>query len=506
MESANTTHRSGLPAALNDDECLWPSREDQRPEVVHTAEEFLEVLLFEPHLDRVVVLPNGVELLHQVGSIPGALSSALQSATSVRQLIHALSSESKAKLKGRLWHYGNSTEQEVVQTTAERCLSSLETALQVDGAVPDGTPLYLTEVKWVHPVTHPSAPQEHVSTTTEVDIYDITSLARYTPFWERSAGGLFIGERGAGSGLHVDQCLWSNVGRNWCGQKQFAIWSWEERHHILEEAGQGAVFQMPLTEAHTRLLGRAKVVALVRPGDVWVFSGGQPHTAACAGEALNVSAYESLVPLHREAMQLLLRSNTKDGHWKGCMMEDGDLEELFEDVVDRMHAAQRAAGKAHAACGEGSEAARVHARVLTRLTQCGEAMREHGNAYCRSLWEAEDRGERYRAREESSSGEESDSDESEDGGADTDGVHRAPDKSHFVVDNSLLQSETLGLGYRRSARLQHTSTQFAAWGTIIEGVGLENGGWVKLGHKRYLPMTLKGEAVLLPCVSAEVHS
>ncbi|CAE7716518.1 unnamed protein product [Symbiodinium pilosum] len=112
------------------------------------------------------------------------------------------------------------------------------------------------------------------------------------PLWERSEGGIFVGERGAGSGLHVDQCLWSNVGRNWSGFKLFALWPWCERHRILDEAGKGAIFRPPLTKTEEGFLSRAKTVALVGPGDVWVFSGGQPHTAMCVGDGVNVCAYE----------------------------------------------------------------------------------------------------------------------------------------------------------------------------------------------------------------------
>ena len=67
----------------------------------------------------------------------------------------------------------------------------------------------------------------------------------------------------------------------------------------------------------------------------------QPHTALCVGDGLNASGYESLVPLEREAMRLLVSSNTKDAHWKPCMMDDGDLDELYEDVVDRMQVQSR---------------------------------------------------------------------------------------------------------------------------------------------------------------------
>ncbi|KAK3243537.1 hypothetical protein CYMTET_46818, partial [Cymbomonas tetramitiformis] len=500
------TGHFGQPAELPPEEPLWPVREDQLPEVVHTAEEFLEVLLFEQHLERVVVLPNGVELLGQADSIPKALSGAVRKSALVSNVLSALDSDAKARLKGRLWHYGRrNSEQEMTRSKSgnhagcasgsEGCLADLEVVLReqcAEGAVPEGAPLYLSEIKWRHQVYHPSSPEELVSTATEVDIYDFTSLARSTPLWERSTGGLFLGERGAGSGLHVDQCLWSNVGRNWCGHKLFALWPWAERHRILDEAGQGAVFQLPLTEEHRGFLGRAKTIALVRPGDVWVFSGGQPHTALCVGDGLNISGYESLVPLHQDAMRLLMRSNTKAGHWKNCMMDDGDLDELYEDVVDRMQDARR-----NLQGGAVKDVLEPRAaRVVNRLEECVKVMQEHGNPYCRRLWEQEERGERYRTREDDSfSDGERDAEVS--GPEDVRPcAEQALRSTYFTVDNSLFQSETLGLGYRRSPRLKnHDGENFVAWGTTIEGIMLGN-GWVQCG-KRYLPMTLKGEVVLL---------
>jgi len=257
--------------------------------------------------------------------------------------------------------------------------------------VPPDAPIYISELRWLEKVRHPVAHDEMVKCSTSVDIYDFASLARRMPLWERSEGGVFVGERGTGSGMHVDQCLWSNVGRNWCGFKLFAIWGWEERLAIPEEVGKGRVFHLPLTPQEEGWLSRAKVLALVRPGDVWVFSGGQPHTALVVGDGLNISAYESLVPASREAMELLIRSNTRQAHWEACWMDDEDLDELYEDVVDNIQRSLREPS--------------LDRRLRTRLQECVQAMREKGDPYCKELWEQEDRGERRRQREEESSSE-----------------------------------------------------------------------------------------------------
>eukprot|EP01062_Namystynia_karyoxenos_P008193 TRINITY_DN12878_c0_g1_i1.p2 TRINITY_DN12878_c0_g1~~TRINITY_DN12878_c0_g1_i1.p2 ORF type:complete len:238 (+),score=75.97 TRINITY_DN12878_c0_g1_i1:719-1432(+) len=201
------------------------------------------------------------------------------------------------------------------------------------------------------------------------------------PFWERSDGGMFIGERGAGSGLHVDQFLWSNVGRNWCGHKLLAIWPWKEQCSILDDAGRGTLFHFPLDDRARGLLARAATVALVQPGDVWVFSGGQPHMALTVGDGLSVCAYESFVPASIESVRTLLCTNTKE-HWKNCWTDDEDLEELLEEVVDNIQ--------------DALASRQTPKRLRECLEDCAQTMRDHGNSYCRRLWAIEDRGSKRR--------------------------------------------------------------------------------------------------------------
>merc|ERR1712039_183005 len=106
----------------------------------------------------------------------------------------------------------------------------------------------------------------------------------------------------------------------------------------------------------------------------------------CVGNGLNVSAYESFVPAHPAAVGLLVRSNTKFAHWKNCWMDHDDLDELYEDVVDRLQSALRDPT--------------IETRLQLRLEECVLAMRDRGDAYCKDLWAQEDRGERRRQRED----------------------------------------------------------------------------------------------------------
>jgi len=380
------------PEALPEGELLWPVSKEQQPEIVHTIEEFLDCLLFQPHLDRVVVFPNGIHLLGQQDGLPEEVRQAAAASCTVRGFLQALHPEKQEALRGRVWHYSNrGREKEVKRGDKKRALSETLrelTAQEQSGDVPMDAPLYISELRWREKVQHPVATNERVKTATVFDVYDCTPLSRRMPLWERSEGGIFVGERGAGSGMHVDQCLWSNVGRNWCGHKLFALWPFTERHAILDEAGKGAVFHLPLTQKEVGFLRRAKIVAVLRPGDVWVFSGGQPHTALCVGDGLNICAYESFVPAHPAAVGLLVRSNTKSSHWKHCWMDDDDLDELYEDVVDSLQHSLRDPGLAP--------------QLQRRLKACEQVMREEGDSYCRELWRQEDRGERRRRREEDS--------------------------------------------------------------------------------------------------------
>lgn len=388
----------GQPLELPIDEPLWPIREDQKPKVVSSVDEFLEIVQMQTHLDRVVVLRNGIGLLRQGDAAPEQLRQAAQSSRSVRDVLGRLERSASASFRARLWHYsqrGREKEIKVPKSKVKgseldkKSLAALTQQLHTLGTAkvsPDAA-LYISELRWQQKVRHPLNPEEEVKTATNCDIFDVAPFSKHLPLWERSEGGIFIGERGAGSGLHVDQCLWSNVGRNWCGFKLFAIWPWSERHQLLDDAGKGAIFSPPLTPKEEAFLSRAKTVALVGPGDVWVFSGGQPHTAMCVGDGINICAYESFVPAHEEAMQLLVHSNTKASHWRNCWMDDDDLDELYEDVVDSLQHALRDS--------------KLNPRLRSRLEGCRKVMRECDDSYCKELWDQEDRGQRRRKREES---------------------------------------------------------------------------------------------------------
>lgn len=383
----------GQPNELPEGELLWPIKESQKPEVVSTAEEFMDAVLFQTHIDRVVVLPNGIELLRQQNGIPEQLLKSVRKSSTIRTLLDEITSNNNDEYRGRLWHYSvHGSEKEVKNADKSKLLCEKFAALkrqEVDGQIIPTAPIYISELRHTEKQWHPVVKDELVKTATTFDIYDYTPLSQSMPLWERSEGGIFFGERGTGSGFHIDQCMWSNVGRNWCGFKLFAIWPWADRFSVFDVVGKGKMLSLPLTDEDVAVVGKAKCIALLRPGDVFAFSGAQPHTAMVVGDGLNIGAYESFVPAHPEAVGLLARSNIKDMHPKMFWMDDEDLDELYEDVVDNMQRALRGP------C--------IEQRLRSRLEECVKAMRERGDAYCKELWRQEDCGERRRRREEDSS-------------------------------------------------------------------------------------------------------
>lgn len=69
----------------------------------------------------------------------------------------------------------------------------------------------------------------------------------------------------------------------------------------------------------------------------------------------------------------------------------------------------------------------------------------------------------------------------------------------YLVDNSQLQAQTHGLGFRRSKEmhdLDDGQDHLAHWGSSVRGQD-EGNGWLRVGH-RYLPMVLHGAQVLSP--------
>lgn len=71
-------------------EAQWPSPQPhQQPEVVHTAEELVEAILYGAHVDRVVVFPGGLSKIGHEDMLPEDMTQAMRnSANTLRWLEH----------------------------------------------------------------------------------------------------------------------------------------------------------------------------------------------------------------------------------------------------------------------------------------------------------------------------------------------------------------------------------------------------------------------------------
>jgi hypothetical protein len=98
----------------------------------------------------------------------------------------------------------------------------------------------------------------------------------------------------------------------------------------------------------------ASAVVLVRPGDVFAFSGGVAHTTLSVSPELNVAAYESLVTLHPAVVAHFLHTGEREGPFalERGVMEVDVLDELRTEVVRRLASL---AGRLKATDAQGGE-------------------------------------------------------------------------------------------------------------------------------------------------------
>ncbi|KAJ1451004.1 hypothetical protein M885DRAFT_530841 [Pelagophyceae sp. CCMP2097] len=164
-------------------------------------------------------------------------------------------------------------------------------------------------------------------------------LARWTLSWDTRDDGVFVGGRGAGKGLHVDQVYWSNIGHNWRGHKLLASWPAGETSSELHTTMLDRVFSPPLDGAMRAALATASRVVLLRPGDVFVMSGGVAHTTlAISDDALNVTSYESIVTLAPAHARHFLRTGARTGPFalpRGGM-PSAEVREFKEAIVEAL--------------------------------------------------------------------------------------------------------------------------------------------------------------------------
>lgn len=321
----------------------------RRPRVVSTAKEFLREVLVADHLGDFIVLPNGVQLLGLTEEevMPPELTKALNSTSSVQDLLKYFQADDALldKYKAGLEYVDSDGEQRGVLPKERRNLRGriAEILRLVQEGQVDPKSLYIAEMRLLHAADHP-LDGELVKTVCLRDVKDVLGpLSKWTFYWDRHDEGVFIGNRGSGKGVHVDQVLWSNVGKNWRGYKLVAAWPKGAVSNQICTDFDDQLFSPPLSQAKLQALRQAAKLVLLRPGDVYFFSGGTAHTALCVSEGMGLSSYESIVTLHPLHSGLCMQTCDRSSPcWLEGAMPLDEFEEILEEVTEQL---ENAAGQ-----------------------------------------------------------------------------------------------------------------------------------------------------------------
>lgn len=330
--------QSGWPRALFDD----PGK---APLVVHTREAFIEELMLGNHMDTIVVFKNGLKVLGLDDAVPDSIVSAVKRSSTVRDFLRALPADEQAQLKGRIyyckapdsvWRAGSEKELKVgedgvplknLKHKTDHLLGSL-------GHVSDEH-MYVAEIRRLERRQHPEF-GDMVRTIAARDVKDVIprGLAMLMPYWDRFDEGFFVGSALSGSPVHVDQVQWSNIGKNYIGHKLLAIWKYGRESFPFLDRSLREMY-VPATAHRMGDLDRACTIGLVGPGDVFIFSGANPHAVLGVGDGLSLTGYESFVNLNPRHAQVLIETN-KAPHYGECHAEESDVEDIKDDVVDAL--------------------------------------------------------------------------------------------------------------------------------------------------------------------------
>ncbi|CAE7248843.1 XRCC6 [Symbiodinium sp. CCMP2592] len=240
----------------------WPVEllEDpqKQPRLVHSPEEFARALLLEDHLEDVVILQDGLKRagLAESEALPPWLSKALDDAEgSVLQCLRQLEPAELAAHKAALeFPDDRGVQREALPRPYPFCLwdDTGATKLPESSALPeawrdlsqrlvaaealkakgelDESHLYVCELRRLRERAANEAAAGYGCTEPTKSLCQrhardwFGELSRWTLYWNCYDDGIFIGGRGSGKGLHVDQVLWSNIGKQWRGYKLMVTW------------------------------------------------------------------------------------------------------------------------------------------------------------------------------------------------------------------------------------------------------------------------------------------
>eukprot|EP00434_Breviolum_minutum_P019477 symbB.v1.2.017179.t1/scaffold1291.1/size126360/2 len=349
----------------------WPCEllEDPQkaPRFVNNPQHFAEAVLLEDHLEDVVILPDG---LRRVGlaaedALPSWLSDAM-SQSSVLKCMRHLGPQELAEHKAALEYPDDrGVQREALPRPYPFCLwqgeglahssmpeawrdlqqrvKAAEEVLQ-QGEVQESQ-LYACEMRRLREreanvVAAAYGCNERTKSLCLRHGRDwLGKLSKWSLYWNCYDDGIFIGGRGSGKGLHVDQVLWSNLGKHWQGHKILITWpAGKESAELVRDMGD-AHFRGPLQPQQLAALKRASRVALLRPGDLFLCSGGVAHATISVSEKLTVTGYESFVGLQPRVLGHMLETGSPCGAGalnKG-VMESDELKDVQQTMLRRLN-------------------------------------------------------------------------------------------------------------------------------------------------------------------------
>lgn len=275
----SAAEQSGWPLEL----LIDPHRQ---PEYTNDPARFLDFVKYGDHSSaQMCILRDGIKRLGLEAALPPSLlQAALRPAARAEEcVLEAIEREAGGPADPLFadvyrWEAGSSVRQ-VLWARDQPChlgLSLRACLRQVVQEGRSGDRVYVAELSRAWKTRHPLSGERSRQMTSR-DVKDV--VGGPLPMWDR--GHIFVGEEGSGSVLHTDQAWWSNVGKNFLGQKLVALWGPQAAGRgpgsPAVAACRGQLFRAPLSDAQRLALEAASVLALLRPGDVVSFTGGLPH-------------------------------------------------------------------------------------------------------------------------------------------------------------------------------------------------------------------------------------
>lgn len=327
---------------------VWPVEllQDPRrqPRVLNTAGEFVKELLLGDHVEDFVVLPRGTELLDLSfqDSIPEDVRQCLHNCRSAHDFIARVLQRPEMLEKYRAdveYIDPNRQQRDILRKDKLNLGKRIREALRMaEAGEANPALLYVAEMRLQKETPHPIG-GENVKTICRRDMKDVLGpLGQWTLYWDRYDEGFFAGGRCSGKGLHVDQVLWSNVGRNYQGYKLLAAWP---RGQVSKEVAMefyDVLFAPPLRPRELEALHKAAKVVLLRPGDVYMFSGGVAHTVICVSQEMCLGVYESFVNLNPFHVDHFLPTADLEGPFflDSYSMSPRSFRETKDDCLDQL--------------------------------------------------------------------------------------------------------------------------------------------------------------------------